>query len=326
MLSRNEWDPIKTIIVSRADDASVPWIDPSLRLVYYNHIKNIKDIPTGPYPQQIIEETNEDLETLVSFLHTENCSVLRTDPVWKPKFYNLCPRDNVFVYDNIALAAPMPVQCRRQEWMSVMGLIDQYTKIITPKMYDGYYNVYNAKVLEDYHTFALFNTEPLFDASNILKSNDDIYYLVSNCANVEGAMYLQNLLPDKRVHIISNLKTDLHIHNSIIFLREGLMLVNPKHIQHKEQLPSPLHSWDMIVKPPSVNGKYTDGYPNMHNFFNMDILMVNPNLAVIEEHQIELRNILANYKIESVMLPMRHARTLKIGFRSVTLDLIREHK
>lgn len=315
MLSCNEWDDLKIAIVSRANDSAIPFIDPSLRLVYYTNIANVKDIQTGPLPQQFIDETNEDLEKLAEFLHSVQCSVLRTDPVWKPKFTNLKPRDNLFLYDKLALAVPMPVQCRRDEWLAVSGLVEQYTPIIQAPVRNGTYDMYNAKVLEDHHTTALFNKIPLFDGSNILRANDDLYYIVSNSGNMQGAMYLQNLLPDKRVHIINNIKTNCHIHNTLVFLREGLMLVNPNHIQHKEQLPSTLHSWDMINCP---------NIDNSNNAVPMNLLVINPNLVVIEEHQVELKDELSKYNIDCVMLPMRHAKTLECGFRSVTLDVVRE--
>jgi N-dimethylarginine dimethylaminohydrolase len=325
MLSINEWDPIKTIIVSRANDSTVPFIDPSLRLVQYSHIKNLKDIKKGPYPQQVIDEANEDLEKLVDFLHTQNCSVLRSDPVWKPKFTNFCPRDHVFVYDNLALVAPMPVQCRREDYLSIMGLVSSEKELTIPETKNGLYDIYNANVLTDTNTLALFNKFPLFDASNILKANDDLYYLISNSSNMEGAYYLQNLLPDKRVHIINNIKPNLHIHNSIIFVREGLMICNPSHIPTKEHLTSTLHSWDVIWALPPVDIPCAEGYIPHSNWFNMDILVVNPNLVILEEHQTNLADELKKYNVESVMLPMRHAKTLNGGFRSVTLDLYRDH-
>jgi len=324
MFSVNEWDHLKTVIVSRANDSTIPFLDPSLRLTYYAHIKNVKHIKTGPLPSQVIEETNEDLEKLVSFLHSERCSVYRTDPVWKPKFTNFRPRDNAFVYDKLALIPPMPVQIRREEYYSISGLIEQYIPFVKAPMKNGTYDMYNAKVLEDHHTTGLFNKIPLFDGSNILRANDDLFYLVSNTANLMGADYLQSLLPDKRVHVISNLKTHNHIHNTIIFLREGLMLVNPNHIQHKEQLPTALHSWDMIQCPKPEECYTIEGYPDLYNYYNMDLLVVHPNLVVLEENQISLQRELEKYNIFAMMLPLRHIKTLGGGFRSVTLDLIRK--
>ena len=35
MLSKNEWDPLKSVIVGVADDATIPTLDVSLRVVNY---------------------------------------------------------------------------------------------------------------------------------------------------------------------------------------------------------------------------------------------------------------------------------------------------
>ena len=61
MLSKNEWDPLKSVIVGIADDARIPLIDPSLRVVNYADQKHSYNINTGRYPQQVIDEANEDL-------------------------------------------------------------------------------------------------------------------------------------------------------------------------------------------------------------------------------------------------------------------------
>ena len=47
-------------------------------------------------------------------------------------------------------------------------------------------------------------------------------------------------------------------------------------------------------------------------------------LVIVDKNQEPLMNILEQYKIESIPLSMRHARTLGGGFHCVTLDLKRE--
>ena len=72
MLSLNEWDPLKTVIVGSATNAAIPKVDLSLRTVNYANVTDINEIPVGPYPQQVIDETNEDLEVFCDFLKKEN--------------------------------------------------------------------------------------------------------------------------------------------------------------------------------------------------------------------------------------------------------------
>jgi N-dimethylarginine dimethylaminohydrolase len=65
-------------------------------------------------------------------------------------------------------------------------------------------------------------------------------------------------------------------------------------------------------------------YNNASIWVGMNLLSINENLVVLEKNQHELRKKLEQYKIDCMMLPLRHQRTLGGGFHCVTLDLIRE--
>jgi len=99
VLSTNEWDPLKRVIVGIANDARIPKLDKSLRTVNYADEPDESKIPVGPYPQQVIDEATEDLEIFCEFLKGEGVEVLRPDATPKPNYYNYCPRDSVLVYD-----------------------------------------------------------------------------------------------------------------------------------------------------------------------------------------------------------------------------------
>ena len=43
-------------------------MDRTLRLINYADRQDVSDVPEGLYPQQVIDEANEDLELLVSLL------------------------------------------------------------------------------------------------------------------------------------------------------------------------------------------------------------------------------------------------------------------
>ena len=72
--SCNEWDPLEEVIVGNPLNARFPTADPSTQLAEYpDH--PIDQIPVGPFPQWVIDETEEDLNefaaTLESFHHQE---------------------------------------------------------------------------------------------------------------------------------------------------------------------------------------------------------------------------------------------------------------
>ena len=323
MGSRNEWDKLKRVIVGIADDAAIPPIDLSLRLVNYADKDNSFNIPHGPYPKQVIEEANEDLQKFADFLMTQGVRVDRPNKYFKPKYYNYCPRDTVLVVDETLVAAPMSLMSRQYEHLAMSGSFEERKLIVAPE--PDRYKLYNADCIGNKDILALNETDPCFDAANILRANDDLYYLVSNSGNKKGAEYLQSLFPNLKVHVIENVYSYMHIDSTIALLREGLMLLNSARIKSKDVLPEPLRSWDAIYAPEPVDIGHYPGYCNASPWISVNLFSVRPDLVVVEEHQIELARMLEKHGIDVKLLPMRHARTLGGCFHCVTLDLERQH-
>lgn len=324
MLSKNEWDPLKAVIVGVADDATIPPLDDSLRMVNYADKKDISVIPSGPYPQQVIDEANEDLERFASFLKSCDVEVMRPDNRVKPSYYNYCPRDTVLVHDDMILASPNPISARATEYMAMVSELSRFAPIKVAKT--NREGLYNSECLGNPDILALNETSPSFDAANILRDNDNLYYLVSNSGNKKGAEYLQELHPTKKVWTIEGVYSYMHLDSTVALLREGLMLLNPARIKSIEQLPKPLQSWDVIWAPEPVDIGHYPGYCNASTWVSVNLFSVNPNLAAVEEHQEPLRKELEKHNIHVEMLPMRHARTLGGCFHCVTLDILRDHK
>jgi glycine amidinotransferase len=318
--SKNEWSQSKKVIVGIADEAKIPEIDLSMRTINYADKLDISNVPVGNYPEQVIEEANEDLEIFVSFLKSQNIEVVRPEKN-NPKYYNYCPRDSVFIHSNLTLATPMPIKSRNGEWKSFKK------HLISPIEAEcsHHKDLYNVKCLNDKDTLSLTEYSPAFDAANIIRANDDVLYLVSNTGNKKGAQLLQEFLGDEvEVHTLEGVYSYIHIDSTIAFLREGLMLLNPERIKSKEVLPKPFCDWDEIWCPEPIDIGYYSCYNNASKWINMNLFSINENLVVLEEHQHNLRKELEHHNIECNMLPMRHQRTLGGGFHCVTLDLERE--
>lgn len=320
MKSQNEWGKLKKVIVGVADYARVPEVDLSVRTINYADRKDVSDVPVGLYPQQVIDETNEDLEVFVKFLQGESVEVVR--PYRTPTdYYNFCPRDVVFTHKDLTVTTPMPLKCRRDAWEPLIDFLD--TTIIVPCKHQD--DLYNENCVGDKDTLALTELTPAFDAANIIRANDDVLYLVSNSGNVAGANLLQEMLRDRaKVHLLQGVYSYMHIDTTIAFLREGLMLLNPERIKSVDVLPEPFRNWDVVWCPEPVDIGYYPGYNHASEWCNMNLFSVNPNLVALEEHQEPTRKELEKHGIECAMLPMRHGRTLSGIFHCVTLDLERE--
>jgi N-dimethylarginine dimethylaminohydrolase len=324
MLSTNEWDPLKKVVVGRADHAQVPTLDRSHHAVNYATLTDTSSVPVGPYPESVIQEANQDLEIFVDVLIKNGVEVLRPDINHKPAYYNYCPRDTFLVHYDTILITPQPIKSRRLDYVSLDKIFSQMASETYRycnanfSFTDDFYN------LGDPTQLALNESKPAFDAANILRANRDLFYLVSNTGNLKGATWLQNFLGnDFKVWPIEGIYSYSHIDSTIALLREGLMLLNPSRIKDISQLPPVLRSWDVIWAPDPVDIGHYPGYNMASAWISMNLFSINPNLVVLEEHQTNLRDLLEKHKIECIMLPGRHQRTLSGGFHCVTLDLER---
>ena len=283
-VSKNEWDPLKKVVVGLADFARIPPLDKSLRTVNYSHVKDEKDIPqSGLYPIDVIREANEDLDILATALAMLGIEVER--PMNRPTdYYNFCPRDLVSIIDTKAIVAPMSLQSRKDDYKNIEHLLKNVYYVPN----DQGDNNYTLDSIGNKDVLALNEFYPKFDAANILRANNDILYLVSNSGNKKGAAYLQELLGNGyRVHTLEGVYSYMHIDSTVAFLREGLMLLNPSRIPDKSILPEPFCNWDAIYCPEPVDIGYTY-YNNASPWINVNLLSLSDRLVVLEEHQTNL--------------------------------------
>ena len=318
----NEWSKLKTVIVGTATGARIPQIDISVRTVNYADKSDdeLKQIITGLYPQSVIDEANEDLETFANFLKGEGVKVLRPKQVTPVEYYDYCPRDIVFVHGELALATPNPIRARFNNYENIEHCFDTLVKPLG-KPTDEHYNL---GCVGDPDILALKESKPLFDAANVIRANDKLMYLVSNSGNKAGAQMLGNLLPDVSIHLLENVYSYMHIDSTVAFLREGLMLCNPTRVKSRDMLPEGFRDWDIIWCPEPTDIGYYGDYCNASEWINMNLFSVSEELVVLEKHQENLARELNRKGIETALLPTRHQRTLGGGFHCVTLDLERE--
>ena len=316
----NEWGKLKRIIVGSATGAQVPPLDDSLRYVNYADVKDVSTIECGPYPQCVIDEANEDLETFVKFLEGESVQVERPQPVSPVHYYDYCPRDIVFIHGEHAISTPMPIKAREFNFSNIRHCFgDEF--VVAPR-HNGV-DKFDKRCVGDPDILALNEKYPAFDAANVIRANDDLLYLVSNSGNRAGAQWLQQHT-GLNVHLLEGVYSYMHIDSTVAFLREGLMLLNPTRVKDINVLPEPFRSWDYIMCPEPTDIGYYGNYNNASIWINMNMVSVNENLVALEENQHSLRKELEKHGIECAMLPTRHQRTLGGGFHCVTLDLERE--
>jgi len=126
--------------------------------------------PAGPVAQQIIDETNYDLDVLCMTLDDHDITVYRPEPInfqFTDGQYAYCPRDNLLVVGNRVIEAPMSVRSRQYEaqcyrevkrWAIRSGI--DWFAAPAPDLRIGENVLANGE-------FRLTNAEPIFDAANI---------------------------------------------------------------------------------------------------------------------------------------------------------------
>lgn len=331
----NEWGELKEVIVGSATGAQIPIHDISISAINYAG-KDIP-VPAGLYPEQVIEETNEDLEEFVRVLKSRNIKIHRpkninltkkiSNGIWETNgYYTYCPRDTFTTIGNSIIETPSPLRSRFFEnyvyhdiFLSKFKQGSKWISSPKPILDDDLYQIADI----DKDTLTLKENEPCFDAANIIKCGKDILYLVSNSGNKLGAQWIRSILGEKyRVHVLENLYSYMHIDSTISFLRPGLVLLNPSRVKI-EKLPKFLQSWDHIWSADNVDIGHYPNYCNSSTWIGMNLLMLDEHTAVVEKHQIELIKQLEKKSINVCALSLRHSRTLGGGFHCITNDLYR---
>jgi len=333
--SHNEWDQLEEIIVGIVNFANRPVVGRDQKLIEYFGL-NYKEYPTGPFDKRILEEAREDLEHLVETLEGLGVTVKRPSPLDHRKtfctpdwcsngFYSYAPRDPFLVIGDTIIETPMALRARYFEPFAYKDLFVDYfrrgaTWIAAPKprLLDELYN----DVDDEYKV--LGELEPIFDGANVLRAGRDLFYLVSTTGNVLGYKWLQRTLgPKYRVHPLYGLYSSIHLDSTIAFVRPGLVILNASRVTSKN-LPPVLKKWDKIWFSEPVDIGYSGPHPYSSVWIAMNILMINPSLAIVDKNQKEIIRALERYHIDVIPLELRHARTLGGGFHCVTLDIRRK--
>ena len=335
--SCNEWDQLEEVIVGNPFGARFPTPDLSTQLTEFPD-RSLAEIPQGPFPQQIIEETEEDLNEFIAVLEKLGITVKRPESWpheakfstihWESEgFYNYCPRDIMLVIGDHVIETPNVIRSRAQETFSYRTMMVDYLKsgakwysAPKPMLLDSLFDV-------DLDKPTPRNHEPAFDAANVLRLGRDLIYLVSGTGNEMGGEWLQTILGDAyRVHFFRDVYYGSHIDSTLVALRPGLMLCNPARL-NDDTLPDILKQWDVIYSPPMENtGRYDADYLSKSigsNWIDMNLLSINPNLVVVDKDQTKLIKLLEKQGLDVIPLKLRHSKMLGGGFHCVTLDIRR---
>ncbi|MCH9674422.1 MAG: serine/threonine protein kinase, partial [Gammaproteobacteria bacterium] len=255
--SWNDFDPLKHVILGRADHTCIPPSEPATEA----KIPEDSDMRGmwGPRPLETVEKANEQLDAFAKLLTERGVRVDRPTPLqWNqavhtPDFSTdamfgcMPPRDVLLTVGKEILSAPMSFRCRYWEYLAYHPLMQRYfdedpkfrwEQAPRPRLTD---EAYRAGYFDDITIeerlrrtaaldFVTTEHEPLFDAADILRIGKDLFCQHGLTTNRRGMQWLARHFPEHRVHAV-NFPGDpypIHIDATFVPLRPGLIINNPQ--------------------------------------------------------------------------------------------------
>ena len=234
----NEWDPLKRVILGRPEGTHVAAPEPGL---YSHQPEGGYPLGTyGPYPQDMVEEAQEQMDNFEKILTDRGIIVDRLDvhpaylegrgnatPDWTMANVRSAssPRDLFMTVGNEIMEAPGAQRARWWEYLNLRPIFERYfkedpeflwTAAPKPRMTDEsyeknyWYKYYNEwsdeekrKRMEE-SRFHLTDKEPLWDAACAMRLGRDIFWYHSCVTNNAGIDWLKRYFGAKglRVHDI----------------------------------------------------------------------------------------------------------------------------
>lgn len=300
--SSNEWDRLKSVVVGSASHANWPVNDPVFKLESEKTLWKETPVPSGPAPNWIVEEANEDLDILSNTLTQLGIEVLRPTDIDFPSLdgmYNYCPRDRLLVWQDKIVDCAMMYPCRDFEISALEAVTSRSTDIRRMPRTKGM----------------------VLDAANILRLNNDWLFLESASGNQLAYNWLVEQFPEVNIELV-NFYSGVHIDSTCVPLREGLVLLNGSRV-NDANCPKVFQNWEKIyIDEVVAQGFYQ--YPYASKWIALNMLVVDPHTVIVDRNQPNLIKLLEQHAFNVIPLELRHSRTLGGGFHCVTLDLVRE--
>ena len=300
--SYNEWDKLKEVVVGTATHANWPSDDPVFAEEASKTLWKETPVPSGPVPQWIVDEANEDLDILAKTIMAYGAIVRRPQPynwIERRGMYNYCPRDRLLIAGDTVVDTAMMYPCRNQEIAALDNIISGQKIVRMPK-----------------------NAGMILDAANIARLGDTWLFLESFSGNRSAYDWLCAQFPKINIELV-NFYAGVHIDSTVVPLREGLVLLNG-HRVNESNCPRAFDSWTKLYIDEVVAQDFYQ-YPYASKWIALNMLVLDPHTVICDRHQTNLIKLLEQHKFTVIPLELRHSRTLGGGFHCVTLDTWRSN-
>lgn len=271
--SWNEWDPLNLVIIGRPEGTNMPAPEPAW---WYDRPEGDYPLPTyGPFPQEMIDKANEQMNYFVGRIEKRGAKVERINiepfmmnqPVSTPDWVQLnCHgvnnvRDVTMVHGNMVIEATTVRRSRWYEYLNLRSFWEQYFREdpemvwfaapkprLTDKSYVKNYYYYFHNVWSDEEKlekarrseFQLTEHEPLWDAADAMRFGKDVFHQISTVTNKAGFDWLkrQYAALGLRMHHVTfdNCPHPWHIDCNLVPMNAGMCMYNPFWIPLQKEL------------------------------------------------------------------------------------------
>jgi len=312
--SWNEWDPLKHIIIGRADGTMVQ--APEIAIQRNWPYDGFPLGTYGPYPQEMVDKANEQLDNFAKILEKRGIQVDRPTPIdfsqvvqtpdWKQlTMFGCAPaRDLLLTVGNEILEATMSYRSRWFEYLCYRPLFHQYFREdpnfrfeaapkprLTEHTYkkDWWKEWYSLSEDEQYRRaekgdWILTEEEPLFDAADVVRYGKDLFVQKSMVTNDAGISWLRRHFPNHRIHKIGRRELlPWHMDTTLVPVRPGLAIMNPERIplDERELELFKINDWE-IIKAPKALLKKKAPYDFCSWWLSMNTLVLDPKTICVE--------------------------------------------
>lgn len=372
--SWNEWDPLKRVVVGSAEGAGWPALEPA---IHYKH--DLGTYTYGSYGlwdedavaeameqqdgfQKAFEKRGVTVDRVVVHKSMKNGEPVST-PDWTiPMQRNAAnPRDLTLILGNEIIEATGTMRCRYYEYLYMRPLFEKYYKedpdcqwisAPRPRLTDAAYkrnywfNYLNKWSDEEkaqrYYdkNWVLEETEPLWDAADMIRAGKDVFLQPSSVNNQLGRDWLRRYITSRglRLHEIRFDGAKIghyapwHIDCSLVFPRPGLAI----YLWNKPIISEDIldlfrrNDWEVIPCAPMEyiwpQANYTSfmGPGNATSTAGMNVISIDPKTICADANEHGYAEQLNKLGIEVV--PIQYDKVWRFGgmLHCNTLDIYRE--
>ncbi len=354
--SWNEWDPLRHVIVGRADDSQVPPLEPAVdgKVPVDSEMRQVAGTRRS---EESIARANEQLDNFADMLTGRGIRVDRPRPLdfttpsatpdWQVESMFGCmpPRDVLLTVGKEILEATLTYRCRWFEYLCYRDLLQSYfnddpgmrwESVPKPRLSDASYrasfkqeastNEGKLKLLAERH-YVTTEAEPMFDAAEVMRMGKDLFVQHGNTANLQAVNWLARHYPEHRVHALNFFGDDpytMHIDATFVPLRPGLIVNNPgRSLSPEQRKIFDMNDWQIV---PTARPVHDQAPPMCYSgvYLSMNCLVLDPKTVCIEASEVHQQEQMDQLGFEVIPVPFRDVYPFGGGLHCSTADVYRE--